>query len=241
MKNKYNWKDYIGIFLLLSLIVSIIYSIVKIFTAPLEIDTTDLEYYELVKADYLLMLLQCILGLIIMKIPSFIEKRRRVDIPDFLEIMYFVFLFLAIVLGEVRNFYYVVPHWDTILHSFSGFMLAILGFYLVNLLNNSEKTHIHLTPFFVSLFSFCFALAIGAIREIYEFIMDSVLSLNMQRYMLQNGTKLVGHEALIDTMKDIIVDAGSALIISLMGYFSIKKRKKLPGFKFDIENISEEC
>lgn len=241
MTAKYRWKDYISFFLQLSLIVSIIYSAFMFFTVSLKIDTAELEYYKSVKADYLMMLIQCILGLIIVKVPLFIKKKGRVDIPEFLEIMYFVFIFMAIVLGKVRNFYYVVPHWDTILHSFSGFMLAIMGFYLVYNLNDSEKNYIQLTPFFISLFSFCFALAVGAVWEIYEYIMDSLLSLNMQRYMLLDGTKLSGQAALADTMKDIIADAVSALIISVTGYFSVKKNKKISAFGFDMEKISKEC
>ena len=75
------------------------------------------------------------------------------------------------------------------------------------------------------MFAFCFALAAGSVWEIYEYTFDGLLTLNMQKYALEDGTLLVGREALRDTMKDIIVDALSALIISILGFLTIKKDK----------------
>ena len=83
-----------------------------------------------------------------------------------------------------------------------------------------------LSPFFVSLFAFCFALAIGAVWEIYEFSLDGLMGFNMQKHTLADGTPLVGHAALSDTMKDIIIDALGALAASIIGYVSLKKNKK---------------
>lgn len=65
----------------------------------------------------------------------------------------------------------------------------------------------------------------GAVWEIYEFTMDSVFGTNMQKYMLDNGTALIGQAALQDTMKDIIVDAIGALVMSTIGYISLKYKK----------------
>ena len=67
--------------------------------------------------------------------------------------------------------------------------------------------------------------ALGAVWEIYEFTMDSVFGTNMQKYMLDNGTALIGQAALQDTMKDIIVDAIGALVMSTIGYISLKYKK----------------
>ena len=56
--------------------------------------------------------------------------------------------------------------------------------------------------------------------------MDEVLSLNMQKFALEDGTLLIGHEALDNTMKDMIVDSLSALMITVYGFFSLKKQKQ---------------
>jgi len=221
IRKKYNWKNIAGWILLITLILSIIYSVVQIVRSPAEPHGDE---YEKLKSDYVLMLTQCILGLIVMFIPSIIERRWSIDIPNYMEILYFIFLYCAIYLGEVRNFYYLIPYWDTILHAFSGTMLGALGFTLVSILNDSAKIKIVLSPFFVSLFSFSFALASGAIWEIYEYAFDGFLSLNMQKFALEDGTLLIGRAALSDTMQDLIVDAISALAVVTVGHFTIKKK-----------------
>jgi len=81
-----------------------------------------------------------------------------------------------------------------------------LGFVLIDILNSDQKVKVSLSPFFVSLFAFCFALAIGALWEVYEYSFDSILGLNMQKAYTQQGVPLVGTAVLWDAMKDIITD-----------------------------------
>lgn len=222
--NKKDWKRIVGIILIATLILSIGYSIFKIFTAPSEM--LEAEEYEHIRSDYILMLLQCCLGIIVMFLPTLLEKKWSIHIPNYMSIMYFAFLFCAIVLGEVRNFYYIVPHWDTILHAFSGGMLGALGFTLVSVLNDSERTKVRLSPFFVALFAFSFALAVGVIWEIYEFTCDLLFDLNMQKYRLADSTLLIGRAAISDTMKDFIVNTLSALVVTVIGFITLKRDSK---------------
>jgi uncharacterized membrane protein YjdF len=118
-----------------------------------------------------------------------------------------------------------VPHWDTILHTFRGAALGALGFSVISILNKSESIVFSLSPVFLSLFALCFAMSFSVIWEIYEFVMDIILGTNMQRYALDSGEMLIGQEALADTMKDMMVDAIGALVISGIGYISIKYEK----------------
>lgn len=218
---KINWRKVTGALLFLSLIASIVYIVVMFIISPGGITSPDTPDH--VKGDYALMLLQCILGLVVMMLPSVIERKWSITIPNFMYVLYFVFLYCAIYLGEVRNFYYAIPYWDLILHAFSGAMLGALGFTIVIMLNDTKGINLHMSPFFASVFAFCFALTIGAIWEIYEYVIDSTLGLNMQKYMLKDGTQLVGRAALNDTMEDIIVDAVSALIITIFGYIYVRR------------------
>ena len=64
----------------------------------------------------------------------------------------------------------------------------------------------------------------GALWEIYEFSFDGLLGMNMQKFRLEDGTLLIGHEALRDTMEDIITDALGALIVSVVGALTMKKK-----------------
>lgn len=211
---------FIIVFILLAL--SIVYATVMLVNAP---SGTNMNEYKYVKSDYVLMILQCVVGMIVIFLPHRVEKIFNVDIPDVMEIVYFIFLFCAIYLGEVRNFYYKIPFWDMILHGFSAMMLGALGFVIVDFLNHSEKITLTLSHFFVSLFAFCFATTCGIVWEVYEFTADHFLGTNMQKYMSVRGELLTGTAALGDTMKDIIVDMLGALFIVILGYLYLRYRE----------------
>ena len=227
------------IFIFFTFIASIVYVSIKIALAPTVAPSSEIT--ERVKGDYILMLLQSIFGAAAMLLPSFLIHRINLKIPSFMLIMYAVFLYCAIYLGEVRNFYYNVPHWDTILHTFSGAGLGALGFSIVTLLNKSENITFTLSPGFVALFAFCFAVSLGVIWEFYEFGMDCFLNTNMQKYALETGELLIGQESTKDTMKDLIVDSAGAFIISTIGYISLKYDKGwTERFKVKIEEEKAE-
>lgn len=223
-KNRHHEKRKTIIFsiVLALLVLSVFYAVYMYIVAP---HGPAQNEYERVKSDYVLMILQCIVGSIIIFLPSQVENRFRINIPDIMEIMYFIFLFCAIYLGEVQNFYFKIPYWDLILHSFSAAMLGALGFVLVSFLNDMERINIHLSPFFVSLFAFSFAITCGTIWEIYEFLADGVLGTNMQKFITADGTILSGREALRDTMEDIIVDVVSALAVTTYGYVHLRREQ----------------
>lgn len=212
-----------GRILFVSLIACVLYAFVRIFTSP---EVPEIGYTH-GRSDYILMFIQCLLGLGVLSMPSILQRRLRMRLPNFIYVMYYIFLYCAIILGEVFNFYYVIPHWDVILHFFSGAMLGALGFILVYQLNDSEKVSVSLSPAFIALFAFCFALTCGALWEIYEFVFDGLLGLNMQKFITASGEVLVGHAALWDTMTDVMVDALAALQIAVLGYVRMKAGKPL--------------
>ena len=177
-----------------------------------------------VPADYLMMLLQCVIGILTWFIPSILTHRFKLEIPSFMSLAFILFMYCALFLGEIRLFYYDVPHWDTFLHTLSGVMIGTLGFSFVNILNFEKNTYLRLSPFFVAFFAFCFAVALGTIWEIFEFSADGLLATNMQKFRLEDGTELVGRAALRDTMKDLIVDILGALAATAVGYLSLKKK-----------------
>ncbi len=223
-KRKYDVKRIIWFTVLITLIFSIGFIVARMLFTP----QNETEH-----SDHSLMLVQCVLGIVVLFVPDLIQHRFSCQLPGILTVLYYIFLYCAIYLGEVRSFYYLIPFWDSILHGFSAGMLGVFGFWLVELLNQNENIRVRLSPVFLSLFAFCFALTVGALWEIYEFMGDALLGLNMQKYRLADGVQLVGHEALSDTMKDIIIDGIGALIISLLGLV-INVRKKQKGEKDEI-------
>jgi hypothetical protein len=82
-----------------------------------------------------------------------------------------------------------------------------------------------MSDWFMAFFSFCFAIMLDTIWEIIEFAIDEIFDLNMQQYNLPDGTVLIGRLALVDTMKELIVDILGALLISIIGYMVLKKRR----------------
>ena len=206
-------------------LVSFIVPIIAIILLMIFGDTSNNTVGYHSQADYTLMLVECLLGLLVIHIPAILEKRMKFELPALLYILYLIFLYCAIILGEVRSFYYLVPHWDVFLHAFSSMMTGIFGYMLITIINRDERIIVHLSPLFVAIFSFCFSVMIGSLWEIYEYTLDGIMGLNMQKYALADGTMLSGHAALNDTMKDIIVDFIGALIASVIGYISQKNNK----------------
>lgn len=214
-----------GTLLFVVLALSVVYAFSSYLKAP--VVNVDGPPSLKVKSDFLLMIAQCVLGLGVMMVPRVLECKWKLTLSDVVILLYYAFLFCSIYLGEVRCFYYYVPHWDTVLHCVSGLMLGALAFVVVDALNEDKNISIKLSPLFVALFAFCFSLAGGAIWEIYEFTLDSVMGLNMQKHTTEAGVGLPGTVALADTMKDIIVDALSALVVAITGYFVLRRKRKL--------------
>lgn len=221
--NKTKFEKAVYYFVLVSMLISIIYVVYRIVAAPSVSSDGDVR----TKSTYTLMLLQCIVGVVAIHIPDILERHLKRDIPSFMVTMYIIFLYCAIFLGEVRSFYYLIPNWDNFLHTFSGMMLGSLGFSVITILNKTDKIPLNMSPFFVALFAFCFAVTIGVFWEFYEYLFDGILGLNMQKFMLEDGTALIGREALSDTMTDLFVDALGAFIMSVIGYISLKYKTGL--------------
>lgn len=235
-KNPAKARKIIGISIHVLLGLAVLYSAWRLITVPQNMVTPE---GQSLRQDYVLSLLQCLVGFIVMFLPSRLDKRYHIVIPDRIQIMYFIFLYMAIFLGEVRNYYYRFPFWDNILHAFSGGMLAVIGLLLINLLNGREKLHLDLSPLFVALFAVSFAVLSGVVWEIYEFTADGLLGTNMQKFIKYGGEVLVGRDALLDTMYDLIIDLGSAALVGVLGYFSLKAESNHVTGKSNQEPLEE--
>lgn len=126
----------------------------------------------------------CILTLLLLIVPSFVQVTFKIELPTTLEIIVLFFIFAAEILGEINEFYLLFPFWDTVLHTLNGFLAAAIGFSLVDLLNRSERTVFNLSPVFTAftaIVAFCFSMTIGVVWEFFEFGMDQFLGYDMQK------------------------------------------------------------
>ena len=122
----------------------------------------------------------CILALLLFTIPTIISEKFKIGLPSLLEAIIYLFIFSTTILGEINNFYGIIPFWDTLLHTLNGFLCAGIGFSLVDLLNQNSKK-ISLSPFYIVLVAFCFSMTIGILWEFFEFTADSVFKTDMQK------------------------------------------------------------
>lgn len=197
-----------------------------------------------------------ILTLILFMVPQFLDKKLSVTIPVGLETVILIFIFSAEILGEINAFYVKIPIWDSILHTTNGFLMAAIGFALIDLFNRSEKFSIKMSPYFVAFFAFCFSMTVGVLWEFFEFSMDQFFGLDMQKDWIVtaiNSVKLNPTGAnvpihvdvqsvvingeqwnlggyldidLIDTMKDLIVNFIGAVVFSVIGILYLKNRER---------------
>ena len=123
----------------------------------------------------------CVLTLILFLVPNFLEKKLKVTMPQTLEVIIILFIFSAQMLGELRAFYLKFPWWDTMLHTMNGFLMAAIGFSLVDILNENENFKFDLSPMFIAVVSFCFSMTIGVLWEFFEFFADIVMEMDMQK------------------------------------------------------------
>jgi len=90
----------------------------------------------------------CMLTLILLIAPYFLEEKLKIEISSSLEVVILLFIFSAEILGELNAFYQKIPNWDTMLHTINGFVMGAVGFSLVNMLNDSDRIKIKLSPIF---------------------------------------------------------------------------------------------
>ena len=123
----------------------------------------------------------CILTLILLMLPSIIEHRIHVELPNALQIIIMLFVFAAEILGEIQEFYVLVPHWDTVLHTINGFLFAAIGFSIVNILSDNKRVSMTLSPIYMAVAAFCFSMTIGVLWEFFEWGMDCLFGYDMQK------------------------------------------------------------
>lgn len=176
---------------------------------------------------------ECFLMFFFIALPTITNRVIKIKIPPIMEIIFVTFCALSVILGDIFDFYGIFGWWDSFLHSFSGALFGILGYVILNTFNKYDNNtdELKFSPIFVSLWVVCFALAMGAIWEIGEYLTDGWFGNNAQQYMesrstLATGEPLVGRAALADTMKDLMLDLAGSLFVSIIGFFELRRQKK---------------
>ena len=151
-----------------------------IFTLILSAIVLIILVARIIRGDYHSVFL-CVLTLLLFNIPLLANKVLKVTLPKELEVIIILFIFAAEILGEIGSFYTHISWWDTMLHTVNGFLMAAIGFALIDILNSTPKFHFNLSPLFVAVVAFCFSMTVGVIWEFFEFGMDYIFGTDMQK------------------------------------------------------------
>ena len=143
-------------------------------------------------------------------VPYVVAARENIRFP------WFVYFLISLALwfhaaGYAQGFYVdLYPYYDKVAHLVSGITIALLGFLGVVYLD--RHWGMNLTPLFVAGFTIIFGLALGAVWEMYEFLVDMIFGGSLAGPM-QNG--------LADTMLDMIFVLVGSLMVALvaLSYF----------------------
>ena len=174
----------------------------------------------------------CVLTLILFMLPSLLERRLKIELPNTLEVIILLFIYAAEILGEVRAYYVIFPFWDTMLHTLNGFLCAAIGFCLIDLLNRSPHKNFSfsLSPLYVALAAFTFSMTVGVLWEFFECLMDQLFYLDMQKDTVIPAISSVmldpagaNHYIRVDDIQDVILILGDGTqrALGLGGYLDI--------------------
>ena len=123
----------------------------------------------------------CVLTLLLFMMPSLMERKLDIALPNTLEIIILLFIYAAEIMGEIGAYYVNYPYWDTVLHTLNGFLCAAIGFSLLDILNRHSEARFHLSPLYLAIVAFCFSMTVGVIWEFFECTMDQLFFLDMQK------------------------------------------------------------
>ena len=123
----------------------------------------------------------CVLTLLLFVAPMVVQVRLNVDFPQILEVTILLFIYAAEILGEVNSYYTAIPYWDIMLHTLNGFLCGAIGFSLVICLDKDENIFFRMSPVLIVTVSFCFSMTIGVLWEFFEYTMDHVFLMDMQK------------------------------------------------------------
>lgn len=161
----------------------------------------------------------CVLVLFLFMLPFFIQKNFGIRLPSTLEIIILLFIFAAEILGELQSYFIQYPYWDTMLHTTNGFLCAAVGFSLIDILNRDAKIKFTLSPVYVALAAFCFSMTIGVLWEFFEFGMDRLFHMDMQK------------DTIVHTISSVMLDSTNSNIpITIDGITSVAVNGRDLGF-----------
>jgi hypothetical protein len=140
-------------------------------------------------------------------IPTTLDKILNIKIPASAEIIYIMFLYGLLTLGELRGFYHGTWWWSFIMTFTASLALGFTALSIIHVLHKTNR--INTNPLLAAILIFALALSFATLWEILEFTLDTLIHSGLQK-------------GLLDTMQDLSINVLGALLVSVAGYNSIK-------------------
>ncbi|MBI2452424.1 ATP-binding protein [Candidatus Pacearchaeota archaeon] len=157
-----------------------------------------------------LVLIMSVSAFVLTFAPAIIQRIFKTKLPASFEVIVLFFIYGILFIGNIRGLFAEFWWWDILLNLLGATILGLIA--LAVLYTLQKEKVINASPYVVSIFSFCFAVAFGAIWELFEFGMDIIVGFNLQK-------------SAVDTMEDLGVTVLGAFFVSLAGYYYIKNGK----------------
>lgn len=158
-----------------------------------------------------------VIGILAISLPLYFHKTILKRLSNVSMTLYFLFIFFTLYLGETYGFYYKWEHFDSLLHLYSGGLIALISYEILSPYFNKEK----ISQWLLLLTTSTLSMTIGVFWEFYEYIFDGLMDLNMQRYM-----GLAGRDVLYDTIKDMACNLIGITIVIVFIMIRNKKNKE---------------
>jgi hypothetical protein len=159
-------------------------------------------------------------ALVLTVLPGQLASRVGLRLPPSFLAAIALFVMATLYLGEVYDFYDRFWWWDLVLHFGSAMGFGILGFLLVFMLFQGDRYAA--PPWALGALSFCLAMTVGVLWEIFEYAMDTLFGFNMMK------------SGLPDTMGDFIVNTLGAALAAGAGVIYMLGRAGRLGAPFDL-------
>ncbi|MBE5735561.1 MAG: hypothetical protein E7361_03855 [Clostridiales bacterium] len=158
-------------------------------------------------------------------VPMLLRLIFRWKAPIYIVVTYYCFIVLSTLCGTIYGLYNIISFYDILLHALSGVLLAGFGLYIYTK-GSGDNSKLIITVLFI----IGFAVIVGVLWEIWEYLTDEIMLLNSQRHSTLDGVALTGHNAITDTMIDLISDLGGAVLFAV-GYvvYAVNRKRKNKG------------
>ncbi len=170
---------------------------------------------NLMRQNYYLVM-HSLLGVGMLILPFILFHFLPIRLPKDALFVYYLFSFMAVVLGNVYEMYAKIPVWDKMLHSASGFLITMIGLMLFYTLTKKDFTKQPELLSVAIVFAESFNIAVAAVWEIYEYLLLVFFNIDAVNFYTTGMN---------DTMQDMIVCLIGGLITAFFVWLDVKRKK----------------